>query len=61
MRTIIIIGIILALALTGFIIWVALLPNGGCPAHTVATVTGWMPISTGKSIIMTPIISCQGN
>lgn len=40
------------------IVWAATQPNGGCPPHTVSTVTGWMPVSTGKSVVLVPRVEC---
>jgi len=50
--------VLVLMALAGLIVWAALQPNGGCPPHTVSTITGWIPISTGKTVIMDPIVSC---
>ena len=49
---------VVVLVTAGLIVWVAMQPNGGCPAHTIPEVTGWIPIVVGKVVVMSPIMSC---
>ena len=51
--------VIVVLVCIGLIIWSAMQPNGGCPAHTVSTVTGYIPLVVGKTVMMEPITSCR--
>ena len=51
--------VVVVLVGAGLIIWSAMQPNGGCPAHTVSTVSGYIPLVVGKIVMMEPITSCR--
>lgn len=60
-RTWVAVFVLLIGIVAGGITWVALQPNGGCPAHQHPVITSWIPIITKYTTTMVPVFTCEAN